>query len=87
MGAPGAGIIVVMPDCFTCNGYLVHPFEKETPWAFTARFYFQVRWDSAIKRGGEWFSCRGENRRVWAADHQGRHAQTVGESCKRPLEA
>ncbi len=36
----------------SCNGYLAHLFEKETPWAFTARHYFQVRWHSAIVIAG-----------------------------------
>jgi hypothetical protein len=26
-----------------CIGYLDHPFEKEAPWAFTARLFFVVR--------------------------------------------
>jgi hypothetical protein len=56
----------------TCNGYLVHPFEKETPWAFTTRLFFVVRWVSAIDPGGEWFSYTRENTVLWAADYQGR---------------
>ena len=68
-----------------CIGYLGHPFVKEAPWAFiTLRFLF-VRWYSAIDRGGEWFSCTRENRRGWAADHQGWHAKAAGEVFGRPL--
>ncbi len=62
-----------------CIGYLGHPFEKEPPWAFTARLFFVVRWDSAIEMAGEWFSCTRENRRVWATDHQERRTKALGE--------
>ena len=27
----------------SCIGYLDHPFEKEAPWAFTTRLFFEVR--------------------------------------------
>ena len=54
-----------------CIGYLGHPFKKVTPWAFTTLRFLSVRWDSAIDRGREWFLYIRENRRVWAADHQG----------------
>ncbi len=35
---------------------------KEALWAFIASLFLAVRWDSAIDRGGEWFSYRRENR-------------------------
>jgi hypothetical protein len=38
--------------CSPCKGYLVHPFEKDVPWAFTARLFFVVRWHSAIVIAG-----------------------------------
>jgi hypothetical protein len=37
----------------TCIGYLGHPFEKETPWAFITRLFLVIRWYSAIDRGRE----------------------------------
>ena len=39
--------------------------------------FLSVRWDSAIDRGGEWFSFTRENTGVWAENHQGRHAMAV----------
>jgi hypothetical protein len=59
----------------SCNGYLVHPFEKEAPWAFTARLFLMVKWDSANDRGGKSFSFSREITGVWTTNHQGRHAQ------------
>ncbi len=70
----------------TCIGYLGHPFVKEAPWAFTACLFLVVRWGSAIEIAGEWFSCPRENRRGWAADHQGWHAKAAGEVFGRPLQ-
>src|SRR6266581_3283471 len=61
----------------TCIGYLGHPFEKEAPWAFIASLFLSVRWDSAIDRGGEWFSFTRENTGVWAEDLQRRHAMAA----------
>ena len=61
----------------TCIGYLEHPFEKESPWAFTARFFLVVQWNSATDGGGKSFSSTRENTEVWAANHQGRHAQAA----------
>jgi Cyanobacterial TRADD-N associated 2-Transmembrane domain len=58
-----------------CNGYLAHPFEKEAPWAFTARLFLMVKWDSANDRGGESFSFSREITGVWTTNHQGRYAQ------------
>ena len=62
-----------------CIGYLVYPFEKVAPWAFIAHLFLVISWDSAIERAGEWFSYTRENRRVWAAGHQGRHTKSAGE--------
>src|SRR5215470_1300230 len=69
-----------------CIGYLVHPFKKVAPWAFIARLLLFIRWDSAIERVEEWCSCTRENRRVWAADHQGRLTMTLAEAYYRPLQ-
>jgi hypothetical protein len=60
-----------------CIGYLVHPFVKEALWAFTARLYFVVKGILAIEIAGNSFSWTRENRPVWAADYQGRHARTA----------
>jgi hypothetical protein len=35
---------------------------------------------------GEWFLCTRENRRGWAADHQGRHAKAALVVYQRPLQ-
>ena len=59
-----------------CIGYFGHPFEKEAPWAFTARLFLMVKWDSANDRGGESFSFTRENTGVGTTNHQGRHAQS-----------
>jgi hypothetical protein len=32
--------------------YLAHPFKKMAPWAFIARLFLVIRWDSAIERAG-----------------------------------
>lgn len=61
---------------FTCIGYFGHPFEKEAPWAFTARLFLMVKWYSANDRGGESFSFTRENTGVGTTNHQGRHAQS-----------
>jgi hypothetical protein len=61
----------------SCIGYLGYPFEKESPWAFTARFFLVVQWNSATDGGGKSFSSTRENTEVWAANHQGRHAQAA----------
>ena len=53
-----------------CIGYLDHPFEKEDPWAFTARIFLVVKWGLAIEMAGEEFSYTRETTRVWAADHE-----------------
>ena len=65
-------ITYVLLELVRCNGYLAHPFEKETPWAFTTRLFFVVRRVSAIDPGGEWFSYTRENTVLWAADYQER---------------
>jgi hypothetical protein len=54
----------------SCIGYLDHPFEKEDPWAFTARLFLVVKWGLAIEMAGEEFSYTRETTRVWAADHE-----------------
>jgi hypothetical protein len=69
-----------------CIGYLDHPFEKEDPWAFTARIFLVVKWGLAIEIAGEEFSYTRETRRVWAADHEDRPAKAAGEACHRPLQ-
>jgi hypothetical protein len=61
----------------SCIGYLGHPFVKEVPWSFTARLFFVVKGILAIEIAGKSFSWTRENRHVWAADYQGRHAQTA----------
>ncbi len=58
-----------------CIGYLGHPFEKETPWAYITLRFLSFRWYSAIDRGEKRFSCTRENRRACTANHQGRHAK------------
>ena len=48
-----------MPLCSVfrpCIGYLDHPFEKEDPWAFTARIFLVVKWALAIEIAGGEFS-------------------------------
>jgi hypothetical protein len=60
--------------------------ERVHSWAFTTLRFLMVRWYSAIDRGGEWFSDISENRCIWVADHQERHAQSAGEVCYRPLQ-
>jgi len=40
-------------DRTACNGYLGHPFEKVVPWAFTARLFLVIKWNSAIEIAGE----------------------------------
>jgi hypothetical protein len=59
---------------------------KEASWAFTARLFLVVRWYSAIEIAGECFSYTRENRRGWAADHQGWHAKAAGEVFGRSLQ-
>ena len=34
----------------SCIGYLDHPFEKEDPWAFTARIFLVVKWGYSDSR-------------------------------------
>jgi len=60
-----------------CIGYLGHPFEKETPWAYVTLRFLSFRWYLAIDRGEKCFSCTRENRRACAANHQGRHAKAA----------
>jgi hypothetical protein len=50
---------------------------KQAFWAFTARLFLVVKWDSATDRGGKEFSYTRENREVWAVDSQERHAQAA----------
>jgi SecY len=59
---------------------------KRPPWAFTTLRFLLVRWYSDIKVAGKCFLCTRENRRVRAADHQGRHAHAPGKACQRPLQ-
>jgi hypothetical protein len=80
------GILPPRTRLVPCIGYLGHPFKKAAPWTFIARLFLVVRWDSAIERAGEWFSCTRENSQVWAADHQGRHTKALGEIYSRPLQ-
>src|SRR5579863_5874682 len=67
-------------------GYLDHPFEKEDPWAFTARIFLVVKWGLAIEMAGEEFSYTRETTRVWAAHHEDRPAKVAGEACHRSLQ-
>ena len=41
-------IVAIEDQHIRCNGYLGHLFKKMAAWAFTARFFFVVRWHSAI---------------------------------------
>jgi hypothetical protein len=61
----------------SCIGYLGHPFEKETPWAYITLRFLSFRWYSAIDRGEKCFSYTRANRRACAANHQGRHAKAA----------
>ena len=64
----------------TCIGYLVHPFVKETTWAFTTLLFIFVMWYSAIDVAGQCFSCTRENEKntcFFAAYTQASHAKAA----------
>jgi hypothetical protein len=73
--------------CKSCIGYLGHPFKKEALWPVSVSLFLSARGNSGIEIVGESFSTTRENKEVLAADSHERHAQTAGESCKRPLQA
>jgi len=54
---------------------LDHPFEKVAPWAFTARLFLVIKWNSAIEMPGEWFS--------WTRETGGYGQQTIREDMHR----
>jgi hypothetical protein len=63
-----------------CIGYLVHPFVKETTWAFTTLLFIFVMWYSAIDVAGQCFSCTRENEKTtcfFAAYTQASHAKAA----------
>jgi len=59
--------------------------QKEILWLVIVSLFLSARGNLGIEIVGESFSTTRENKEVLSADSHERHAQTAGESCKRPV--